>query len=203
MLSAPLRELPPSVLEVAFVNGLRPDIQAELRQLDPSGLLGKMRVAQRIEEKQRTLEAYHVGILPRWLKTFSPSQRATHVTVVPVAHRATHPLPPINATYTSRWDSCAPAPPTKPTSPTLTRLHTPFKKLTDREMREKRERGMCFRCDERFLPGHCCKQKTLQVLWVTDNEEEDEIDPPLPDEATGGVELVDGPLLQYSTSPPW
>ena len=73
MLSAPLQELPPSVLEAAFVNGLRPDIQAELRQLDPTGLVGKMRAAQRIEEKQRTLEAYHAGTLPRWPKTSFPS----------------------------------------------------------------------------------------------------------------------------------
>ena len=61
-------------------------------------------------------------------------------------------------------------------------------------MQEKRERGLCFRCDERFSPGHHYKQKTLQVLWVTDDEEEDEIDPPLPNEATGGVELADGPI---------
>ena len=193
MLSAPLQELPPSMLEAAFVNGLRLDIQEELQQLDPSGLLGKMRAAQRIEEKQRTLEAYHAGILPRWPKTSSPSQHATHVTVILAEHRATHPLPPINAAYTSRWDSRAPAPPTKPTSPAPTRLHTPFKKLTDREMQEKRERGLCFRCEERLSPGHRCKQKTLQVLWVTDDEEEEEIDPPLPDEAAGGVELADGP----------
>ena len=193
MLSAPLRELPPSVLEAAFVNGLRPDIQAELRQLDPTGLVGKMRATRRIEEKQRTLEAYHAGTLPRWPKTSFPSQRATHVTVVPTAHRTAQPLPPITATYQSRWDSRAPAPPSKLPSPALTRLHTPFKRLTDREMQEKRERGLCFRCDERFSPGHRCKQKTPQVLWVTDDEEEDGIDPPLPDEAAGGVELADGP----------
>ena len=193
MLSAPLQELPPSVLEAAFVNGLRPDIQAELRQLDPTGLVGKMRAAQRIEEKQRTLEAYHAGTLPRWPKTSFPSQRATHVTAVPTAHRTVQPLPPINATYQSRWDSRAPAPPSKLPSPALTRLHTPFKRLTDREMQEKRERGLCFRCDERFSPSHRCKQKTLQVLWVTDDEEEDGIDPPLPNEAAGGVELADGP----------
>ena len=60
-------------------------------------------------------------------------------------------------------------------------------------MQEKRERGLCFRCDERFSPGHRCKQKTLQVLWVTDDEEDDGIDPPLPDEAAGEVELADGP----------
>ena len=102
VLSAPLRELPSSVIEAAFVNGLRPDIQAELRQLDLSGLVGKMRTAQRIEEKQRTLEAYHARTLPRWPKTSFPCQRATHVTVVPTVHRTSQPLPPINATYQSR-----------------------------------------------------------------------------------------------------
>ena len=193
MFSAPLRELPPSVLEAAFVNGLRSDIQAELRELDPSGLVGKMRAAQRIEEKQRTLEAYHVGTLPRWPNTSFLSQRATHVTVIPTAHRTSQPLPPINATYQSRWDSRAPAPPSKLTSPALTHLHTPFKRLTDREMQEKREKRLCFRCDERFSPGHRCKQKTLQVLWVTNDEEEDGINPPLSDEAVDGIELTDGP----------
>ena len=60
-------------------------------------------------------------------------------------------------------------------------------------MQEKREKGLCFQCDERFSPGHRCKQKTLQVLWVIDDEDEDEINPLLPDEAASGVELADGP----------
>ena len=38
-------------------------------------------------------------------------------------------------------------------------------------MQEKRSKGLCFRCDEKFRPGHHCKQKELQVLWVLDDEE--------------------------------
>ena len=43
----------------------------------------------------------------------------------------------------------------------------------------RREKGLCFCCNKRFSPGHCCKQKTLQVLWVRDEEDEEEniVDP--------------------------
>jgi len=34
-----------------------------------------------------------------------------------------------------------------------------FKHLTGAEMREKRENGLCFRCDEPFTREHKCKNK--------------------------------------------
>ena len=68
MLSAPLRGLPSSVLEAAFINGLRPDIQVELRQLESVGLLGKMRAAQKIEDKQLALRVYQDGHMQCWPK---------------------------------------------------------------------------------------------------------------------------------------
>ena len=83
LLSAPLLGLPSSVLEAAFMNGLRPNIQAELRQIAPLGLPIKMRMVQRIEEKQMALEVYQAGLLPWWLKPIVSAsnigQLATHV----------------------------------------------------------------------------------------------------------------------------
>ena len=38
-------------------------------------------------------------------------------------------------------------------------------------MQEKRSKGLCIRCDEKFGSGHRCKRKELQVLWVLDEEE--------------------------------
>ena len=50
-----------------------------------------------------------------------------------------------------------------------------FKRLTSAELADKRARGICFRCDGKFAPGHRCPNKTLQVL-VVDEEEGDQGD---------------------------
>ncbi|KAI0503905.1 hypothetical protein KFK09_014849 [Dendrobium nobile] len=43
-----------------------------------------------------------------------------------------------------------------------------FKKIIETELQEKREKGLCFRYDERYTPGHRCKDRTLHVLTVCD-----------------------------------
>ncbi|KAI0529224.1 hypothetical protein KFK09_001771 [Dendrobium nobile] len=45
-----------------------------------------------------------------------------------------------------------------------------FKKLTEKELQMKRTRGLCFRCDEKYMPGHKCKDQTFQVLTVCGDE---------------------------------
>ncbi|GKB14724.1 putative mitochondrial protein, partial [Tanacetum coccineum] len=53
----------------------------------------------------------------------------------------------------------------------------PFKRLTDAEFADKRAKGICFRCDEKFGPEHRSLGKTLQVLLVGEEDEiEDELD---------------------------
>ena len=48
-----------------------------------------------------------------------------------------------------------------------------FKRLTEAEIMEKRAKGLCYRCNEKFL-GHRCKQHESQVLMVLDDEEREE-----------------------------
>ena len=36
---------------------------------------------------------------------------------------------------------------------------------------EKRAKGLCYRCNEKFALRHRCKQRELQVLMVLDEEE--------------------------------
>nr|GEU88907.1 non-lysosomal glucosylceramidase-like isoform X2 [Tanacetum cinerariifolium] len=52
-----------------------------------------------------------------------------------------------------------------------------FKRLMDAKIAEKRSKGICFRCDEKFPPGHTCASKTLHVLLVRDEEEDEDSDP--------------------------
>ncbi|GKB81497.1 hypothetical protein Tco_0948392 [Tanacetum coccineum] len=41
------------------------------------------------------------------------------------------------------------------------------------ETRDKRDKGLCYRCDGKFGPIHRCPEKALQVLLVDDDEEEE------------------------------
>ncbi|GJW85605.1 ankyrin repeat-containing protein [Tanacetum coccineum] len=50
----------------------------------------------------------------------------------------------------------------------------PFKRMTDSEFADKRAKGLCYRCDGQYGPGHRCPEKALQVLLVDDEEEEKE-----------------------------
>ncbi|GKB03922.1 hypothetical protein Tco_0832065 [Tanacetum coccineum] len=49
-----------------------------------------------------------------------------------------------------------------------------FKRITDLEFTDKRAKGLCYRCDGQYSPGHRCLEKALQVLLVDDEEEEKE-----------------------------
>ncbi|GJV08173.1 hypothetical protein Tco_1345829 [Tanacetum coccineum] len=42
----------------------------------------------------------------------------------------------------------------------------------DRKQQDKRAKGLCYRCDGKFGPGHRCSKKALQVLLVDEEEEE-------------------------------
>lgn len=56
----------------------------------------------------------------------------------------------------------------------------PYRQLTGKELEEKRSKGLCFVCDEKYTPGHQCKGKQLFKLDVyaeevsTDEDGEDE-----------------------------
>ncbi|XP_042510970.1 uncharacterized protein LOC122086287 [Macadamia integrifolia] len=68
-----------------------------------------------------------------------------------------------------------PTPPTQalkpPFSPSTTIL--PIKKLTPMELKARREKGLCYNCDEQYTPGHKCKSRFL-LLMVDDESKEDE-----------------------------
>nr|XP_012568866.2 uncharacterized protein LOC105851738 [Cicer arietinum] len=47
-----------------------------------------------------------------------------------------------------------------------------FKHLTSAEVREKREKGLCFRCDEPYNREHRCKNKQFKMIIMEEEEEE-------------------------------
>ncbi|XP_004514016.3 uncharacterized protein [Cicer arietinum] len=47
-----------------------------------------------------------------------------------------------------------------------------FKHLTSAEVREKREKGLCFRCDEPYNKEHRCKNRQFKMILMEEEEEE-------------------------------
>ena len=83
--------------------------------------------------------------------------------------RRNTPKPPIFST--------PPIPPIRPMSnPTTITRSSPgpnLKRLTWGEMQSRREKGLCYNCDEKFAPGHRCKTQQLYMLeTITELETE-------------------------------
>ena len=76
--------------------------------------------------------------------------------------------------------------PTPQPSPSI-----PFKKLSPEELALRREKGLCFNCDENFSRGHCCSSKMF--LSITDEDDNPTYELIPPDELGDTGEPV-GPL---------
>jgi len=60
-----------------------------------------------------------------------------------------------------------------PSTSTYKNSTKPTKSLKNQEFEERRLKGLCFWCDDKFVPGNRCRNKRLYSLSIT--EEEDEV----------------------------
>ncbi|KAF1896018.1 hypothetical protein Lal_00033459 [Lupinus albus] len=49
-----------------------------------------------------------------------------------------------------------------------------YRRLSSAEIKEKREKRLCFRCDEPFSREHRCKNKQLRMLLLAEEDEVEE-----------------------------
>ena len=59
-----------------------------------------------------------------------------------------------------------------------------FRRITTQEARERREKGLCYYCDEKFIPGHRCERPQLFMIEDSDSRDHpsDEEVQPVPDQ---------------------
>lgn len=60
------------------------------------------------------------------------------------------------------------------TTTTASRFGGDTRRPTERELQDKRAKGLCFRCDERWGVGHQCKRKEVSVLLVDEDDDQGE-----------------------------
>jgi len=101
--------------------------------------------------------------------------------------RAFRPKTPFPSASTSN-----PSPQTLPTTNPTPITNPPkvnFKKLTQEELISRRERNLCYNCNEKFIPGHRCKGRFFLLI-----SEEDENNPT--------ADLTPPPTIEAPDTPP-
>jgi hypothetical protein len=65
----------------------------------------------------------------------------------------------------------------KPVNPTTPSAPLKIQKLTRAEMDERQLKGLCYNCDDKYFPGHKCKEQNLFMAISEEISEEDEETP--------------------------
>ncbi|XP_017233746.1 uncharacterized protein LOC108207825 [Daucus carota subsp. sativus] len=167
--AAPLDRISEDILMGHFVNGLKEDIKAEVRVLNPLNLEQAMELAVRIEEKQRVTNSRKPNL--SFIKTSAAVSSAKGLSGV-----GSYVAPLASTPGTIR--SWGPASPESqgsvqsPQSVVSSKRSGEVKRLTEKELQEKRAKGLCYRCDDKWVMGHRCKRRELSVLLIDDEEED-------------------------------
>lgn len=132
--------LPSNALLSCFISGLKPHIRREVQALQPINLTQAIAFAKLQEDKYNSF------------KKISPISQPNNT-----MPSYTKTVPP---TATNLQPSLLPKPPTS----------LPIKTLTPAKLQSRREKGLCYNCDERYFPGHKCKSQFFLLLEHDDDD---------------------------------
>ncbi|XP_028768491.1 uncharacterized protein LOC114726095 [Neltuma alba] len=205
LISATLDHCDDEVLIAAFFNGLRVEIKVDLRLLKLNSLAELMDMALRLEERNWVMtQHYQVRGLGPQRNWADERNSGGHV----ISSRTSTATDPVKSASYSASSSSVPKASDPSKSVTIPVTHTSKmvpKKLTDAEIERRCELGLCFKCDEKFRPGHRCKKKQLQVLILAEDPESEDapsVSPEsaieVPETTTEEVAAPEGQLMSLS-----
>lgn len=143
-----------------FISGLKPDLKREIIAQSPSSLLRAVSLARLFDDK---------GTVPLSVPRFKPSY-SSPLSSVPKSGTNNFP-PPTNSTK-GTLPPLLPTPPSKPLPP--------IKKMSTAEMQLRRDKGLCYTCDDKFTWNHKCPNKQYFILQM-DDEDDDHSSIPIPE----------------------
>ncbi|KAA0061436.1 retrotransposon protein [Cucumis melo var. makuwa] len=159
--SAPLTHMAESVLRDAFLTGLEPALQAEVMSRHPQMLEECMMAAQLVNDRNLALKLAQaeMGII-------EPKRSEATSTKVPWN----------NDKGTMRKNEFQMKQITIPLKGSYQKGEPPVKRLSDAEFRARLDKGLCFRCNEKYSHGHRCKikEKRELMLFILNEEESTE-----------------------------
>ncbi|XP_062075982.1 uncharacterized protein LOC133780122 [Humulus lupulus] len=135
-----------------FIWGLKMDIRRELLLSKPVDLSDAMAKAQLYEDRNEDLGGRRRVDTPR---TTWYSKPTTTTMITPTSPMG--PYKPGTSQQPTQASSIAPL---------------PIKKLSPAELKDRRDKGLCFTCDEKFSFGHKCKNRML-ILCASEEDDTD------------------------------
>ncbi|XP_061345700.1 uncharacterized protein LOC133291454 [Gastrolobium bilobum] len=147
-----VHDLSDNLLMVLFISGLQPDLQGAIQLHWPTSLHQAMQLALAYDTHHSDLRSSFTNHTNHTKKPFHRPHSPIKIDKpTPLAIQSSHTL-------------ALPAPPT-----------VPVRKLSPEEIRQKRELGICFTCDEKWTAKHRCKAKMMLLIGeVEDSGEEQE-----------------------------
>ena len=146
-LSHQVDRLPEPFLIGCFIVGLRDDIRLDVKIKQPRTLASAIGVARLIEEH---------NLLQK--KTATPSR----IPMTATLQKGPNPSAGILGPNPTQWSNNS-----------LNPSSLPVRRITNQEARERREKGLCYYCDEKYFQGHRCKWPQLFMITDTPPEEEE------------------------------
>ncbi|KAL4023262.1 hypothetical protein IC575_017013 [Cucumis melo] len=157
--SSPLPYMAESVLVDASVTGLEPSLQAEVISRHPQTLEECMREAQLVNDRNLALKLTKMELgMIEWDEGGSSKGRKTGEIEKAMPRKTDFQMKQI----------------TIPIKGHFKKGESPVKRLSDAEFRARLDRGLCFRCNDKYSPGHRCKTKEKRELMFFIMNEEDE-----------------------------
>ncbi|TYJ98848.1 transposon Tf2-1 polyprotein isoform X1 [Cucumis melo var. makuwa] len=163
---APVNDLPERVIQDTFMNGLLPWVRSEVFFCRPKSLTEMMEVPQMVENREiaRT-EAKMSGYL--WGKIAGHTSVVGKTTSGGVSGENKN-----NTVFPIRTITL------RSSAPNENRREGTYKRLPDAEFQARKEKGLCFRCNEKYSADHKCRlreQRELRMFVVTAERDEYEI----------------------------
>nr|GMD76729.1 Transposon Ty3-G Gag-Pol polyprotein [Ipomoea batatas] len=146
-----------SVLTLMFIAGLKSHIRREVQRARPPSLMEAFALAREHESQYEELQAD----LARDKRSSFKWQNRNLMSTIPSPQTATPiMLPPTPSTALAQTAAI-----TKTTPNPL-----PIRRLSPQEMREKRAKGLCYNCDQKYTANHRCRSRVLMLLGTDDDD---------------------------------
>lgn len=149
-----------------FISGLKEEIRAGVQMFQPGNISQAIGLARLQEEsteaiarKSRTpVRLNQLG----WSSTSLTNTKPTSTPVTRSDPKMSNPNSHETKVLANSFSSNAASSST----------YMPIKRLTQKEMEARREKGLCFNCDEKFVKGHRCQRTQLHLI-IGEDEEDD------------------------------
>ncbi|XP_034693910.1 uncharacterized protein LOC117920466 [Vitis riparia] len=131
--------LPENFLIGCFIAGLRDEIRIDVKIKQPRTLADTIGVARLIEERNQLQRK------PNQQTRFQPTSLTPKASPNPTA-------------------GVLGPPPTQRMNQSSNAQPATFRRITNQEARERREKGLCYDCDKKFVAGHSCERPQLFMI---------------------------------------